>query len=78
MNSNRIQLAVFLFGCVALLAFVVQRVLRCGVIKGRFGVKIRRDSEPFFFWTYVGLFTFVLVGALVLLVGVLIGTIHVT
>ncbi len=73
----RIQLEIFLFVCVLILAFALQRILRVGMLKAKFGMIISRDSNPIVYWAYVGMIAFVLLGGIYALVAVLIGSIPV-
>jgi hypothetical protein len=78
MISIRIQLELFLFVCMTIVAFAVQRALRLGMLKAKFGVVISRDSNPIVYWAYVGVMAFLLVGGVCVLAAVLIGRIPVT
>jgi hypothetical protein len=78
MISIRIQLELFLFVCMTIVAFAVQRALRLGMLKAKFGVVISRDSNPIVYWAYVGVMAFLLVCGVCVSAAVLIGRIPVT
>jgi hypothetical protein len=77
MISIRVQLELFLFVCIAIMAFAMQRALRLGMLKAKFGMMISRDSNPIVYWAYVGTMALLLVAGVYVLAAILIGKIPV-
>ena len=77
MISIQIQLEMFLFVCIAIVAFAMQRALRLGMLKAKFGMMISRDSNPIVYWAYIGMMALLLFAGVYVLAAILIGKIPV-